>query len=133
MDGSGGRSLTQEAINEAVDFRQVVGRMHRTLADKKDWFFKPWNVDAVEVDGRSVAFEDAPGELLSTSQEPWKLRTGAKWHGFEDIADGWCLLDPIKVSLLAPGMGDDGKLEKTGVPAARSTPGSTASASCRPG
>jgi arginine decarboxylase len=118
MDGNGGRSLTQEAINEAVDFRQVVGRMQRTLADKKDWFFKPWNVDSVEVDGRSVAFEDAPAELLSTSQEPWKLRPGANWHGFEDIADGWCLLDPIKVSLLAPGMGEDGKLEKTGVPAA---------------
>ena len=48
MDGSGGRSLTQEAINEAVDFRQVVGRMQRTFADKKDWFFKPWNVESVK-------------------------------------------------------------------------------------
>ena len=28
------------------------------------------------------------------------------------------MLDPIKVSILAPGMGEDGKLEKTGVPAA---------------
>ena len=28
MDGYGGLSLTQEAIEEAVDFRQVVGRMH---------------------------------------------------------------------------------------------------------
>ena len=28
------------------------------------------------------------------------------------------MLDPVKVSILAPGMGDDGKLEKTGVPAA---------------
>ena len=28
------------------------------------------------------------------------------------------MLDPIKVSLLSPGMGEDGKLEKTGVPAA---------------
>ena len=118
MDGSGGRSLTQEAINEAVDFRQVVGRMQRTFADKKDWFFKPWNVDSVKADKRSVAFEDAPAELLCTSQDPWSLRPGDKWHGLDDIADGWCMLDPIKVSLLAPGMGVDGKLEKTGVPAA---------------
>src|SRR5262245_52201427 len=118
MEGSGGRSLTQEAINEAVDFRQVVGRMQRTLADKKDWFFKPWNVDSIKTDGGSVAFEDASAELLCTSQEPWILRPGDRWHGFEDIAEEWCMLDPIKVSLLAPGMGEDGKLERTGVPAA---------------
>ena len=118
MDGSSGRSLTQEAIEEAVDFRQVVGRMHRTFADKKDWFFKPWNIDFVRADGRSVAFEDAHAELLCTDQEPWVLRPGDKWHGFDDIADGWCMLDPIKVSILAPGMGEDGTLEKSGVPAA---------------
>jgi arginine decarboxylase len=46
------------------------------------------------------------------------LRPGQKWHGFEDIADNWCMLDPIKVSLISPGMGDDGQLEKSGVPAA---------------
>jgi arginine decarboxylase len=118
MDGNSGRSLTQEAIEEAVDFRQVVGRMHRTFAERKDWFFKPWNVESVKTNGRKVLFEDAPAELLCTSQEPWKLRRGDKWHGFDDIADDWCMLDPVKVSLLSPGMGDDGKLEKTGVPAA---------------
>ena len=46
------------------------------------------------------------------------LHPGDKWHGFDDIADDWCMLDPIKVSILTPGMGEDGKLEKTGVPAA---------------
>jgi arginine decarboxylase len=35
MDGSSGRSLTQEVIDEAVDFRQVVGRLWRTFADKR--------------------------------------------------------------------------------------------------
>ena len=55
---------------------------------------------------------------LHVSQEPWMLRPGDKWHGFDDIADDWCMLDPIKVSILSPGMGEDGKLEKTGVPAA---------------
>jgi arginine decarboxylase len=118
MDGDSGRSLTQEAIEEAVDFRQVVGRMHRTFADKKDWFFKPWNVESVTTSGRSVAFEDAPAELLCTSQEPWILRPGDRWHGFDDIADDWCMLDPVKVSLLTPGMGENGELDRTGVPAA---------------
>ena len=120
MDGSSGRSLTQEVIDEAVDFRQVVGRLWRTFADKRDWFFKPWNVETVKnpVDGRDVPFEDAPADLLCNSQEPWMLRSGDKWHGFDDLEDDWCMLDPIKVSLLSPGMGEDGKLAKSGVPAA---------------
>ena len=120
MDGSSGRSLTQEVIDEAVDFRQVVGRLWRAFADKKDWFFKPWNVETVKdpANGHKIAFEDAPAALLCQNQEPWLLNPGDKWHGFDDIADDWCMLDPIKVSLLTPGMGDDGKLETNGVPAA---------------
>ena len=120
MDGSGGLSLTQEVIEEAVDFRQVVGRLCRTFAEKNDWFFKPWNVETVKnpANGNRVAFEDAPPDLLCRSQEPWVLHPGDKWHGFDDIADDWCMLDPIKVSILSPGMGEDGRLEKSGVPAA---------------
>ncbi len=120
MDGNGGRSLTQEVIEEAVDFRQVVGRLWRTFADKKDWFFKPWNTETVKnpANGRKMAFEDAPAKLLCHNQAPWVLKPGDKWHGFDDIADDWCMLDPIKVSILTPGMGEDGKLEKNGVPAA---------------
>ncbi len=120
MDGSSGRSLTQEVIDEAVDFRQVVGRLWRTFADKKDWFFKPWNAEVVKnpANGHKIAFEDAAATLLCQNQEPWLLNPGDKWHGFDDIADDWCMLDPIKVSLLTPGMGDDGKLENNGVPAA---------------
>ena len=49
---------------------------------------------------------------------PFGLRARNSAYGFDDIADDWCMLDPIKVSVLAPGMGDDGKLEKSGVPAA---------------
>jgi arginine decarboxylase len=114
MDGSGGRSLTQEVIDEAVDFRQAVGRVRREFGKKKDWFFKPWNVERVG----KVPFEDVSSEILCTKQDAWILRPGDKWHGFDDIADDWCMLDPIKVSILSPGMGEDGKLEKSGVPAA---------------
>ena len=118
MDGSGGRSLTQEVIDEAVDFRQAVGRVRREFEKKKDWFFTPWNVETVKgPGGKRIPFEDAPAELLARRQDPWVLRPGDAWHGF-DIADDWCMLDPIKVSILAPGMGADGKLAKTGVPAA---------------
>jgi arginine decarboxylase len=119
MDGNGGRSLTQEVIDEAVDFRQAVGRVRREFAKKKDWFFKPWNAETVKgPGGRKLPFEEAPTELLAGSQAPWIMRPGDAWHGFDDIADDWCMLDPIKVSILSPGMGEDGMLEKSGVPAA---------------
>lgn len=119
MDGNGGRSLTQEVIDEAVDFRQAVGRVRREFAKKKDWFFKPWNAETVKgPGGRKLPFEEAPTELLAGSQAPWIMRSGDAWHGFDGIADDWCMLDPIKVSILSPGMGEDGTLEKSGVPAA---------------
>jgi arginine decarboxylase len=120
MDGKAGYSLTQEVIEEAVDFRQTIARIRRRFQEKNDWFFKLWNVETVTdpKTGRKVAFEEAPSEALCAQQEPWLLHPTDTWHGFENIAPNWCMLDPIKVSLLTPGMGDDGKLQETGVPAA---------------
>ena len=44
------------------------------------------------------------------------LHPGEKWHGFDDLPDGWCLLDPVKFGIVCPGMGEDGKLAKHGIP-----------------
>jgi arginine decarboxylase len=120
MDGRAGYSLTQEVIREAVDFRQTVGRIRRKFQEKNDWFFKPWNAETVAdpKTGLKIAFEDAPAEMLCTQQDPWMMHPADSWHGFEDMAPNWCMLDPVKVSILAPGMGEDGQVEKTGVPAA---------------
>ncbi|MGZ0720563.1 arginine decarboxylase [Kluyvera cryocrescens] len=120
MDGNSGLSLTQEVIDEAVDFRQAMARLYREFTDNNDWFFKPWNKETV-IDpktGKEMAFEDAPAELLSHDQNCWIMRPGESWHGFHDLPDNWSMLDPIKVSILAPGMGDDGNLLDSGVPAA---------------
>jgi lysine decarboxylase/arginine decarboxylase len=41
------------------------------------------------------------------------------WHGFADIEDDYVMLDPIKLTILTPGIGDDGQmLENGGIPAA---------------
>ena len=45
MDGPGGVALTNESIQEAVAFRQTMGRVHREFAKKGDWFFNTWNAD----------------------------------------------------------------------------------------
>ncbi|MGR5365194.1 arginine decarboxylase [Photobacterium damselae] len=120
MAGNRGYSLTQEVIREAVDYRQAMGRLYREFEADGDWFFKPWNAETVTdpETGKTIAFEDADPNLLAESQDFWVMKPGDNWHGFEDIPADWCMLDPIKVSILAPGMGDDGKLLDTGVPAA---------------
>ncbi|HEY9103133.1 Orn/Lys/Arg decarboxylase N-terminal domain-containing protein [Chitinimonas sp.] len=120
MDGPRGETLTQEVIAEAVDFRQALARAHRDFASRGEWFFSPWNAPEVldPASGSRVAFADAPRELLATDPDCWVLKPGEAWHGFGDIEPGWCLLDPIKAGIVCPGMGEDGQLQETGVPAA---------------
>src|SRR5512136_304364 len=119
MDGPGGVTLTNESIEEAVAFRQTMGRVHREFADKQDWFFNTWNADKVREGkgGRKVAFEDASPGWLATEPSAWVLHPGDNWHGFGDLEDGYCMLDPIKVSVVTPGVADKGGLDKRGIPA----------------
>ncbi len=118
MDGPGGPALTGESIAEAVAFRQTMGRANRQFAAKKDWFFKTWNADFVKgKGGKKVRFEDASPDQLATDPECWVLHPKETWHGFGDLEDGYCMLDPIKVSIVTPGVADKGGLEKSGIPA----------------
>lgn len=116
MDGAAGQALTQDVIQEAVACRQALARVHRELASKKEWFFVPWNAPEVTYKGKKVAFADAPAELLATDPACWVLHPGEKWHGFDGLPDGWCLLDPIKFGVVCPGMNDDGTLADRGIP-----------------
>ena len=113
MDGPGGRALTNESIEEAVAFRQTIGRVHRKFAAKKDWFFRTWNPETVKKGGKKIRFEDAPAEWLATEPDGWLLHPGETWHGFTDLEDDYCMLDPIKVSIVTPGVADKGGLDKT--------------------
>jgi arginine decarboxylase len=119
MDGPGGPTLTTESIQEAVSFRQTMGRVRKQFAEKGEWFFRTWNADAVKgsESGKKVAFEDASPEQLATDPDCWVLHPGETWHGFGDLEDDYCMLDPIKVSVVTPGVADQGGLEKTGIPA----------------
>jgi arginine decarboxylase len=45
------------------------------------------------------------------------LKAGEKWHGFGALADGFNMLDPIKCTLITPGLDVSGKFAKTGIPA----------------
>ncbi|WP_033442203.1 Orn/Lys/Arg decarboxylase N-terminal domain-containing protein [Saccharothrix sp. NRRL B-16314] len=122
MDGPGGRWLTDEAITEAVRFRQAVVRLGRRIhdaGDRADWFFGAWQPDEVTdpATGQVYSFADAPLDLLRTEPRCWTLEPGADWHGFEGMEDGYCLLDPIKVSITCPGVDALGHVGGMGIPA----------------
>lgn len=120
MDGKQGVNLTTEVIEEAVEFRQAVAHAYHEAEKNNDWFFKPWNAEVVTdpATGERYDFADAPLSLLTTEQDCWKLRPEDSWHGFSDLDEDWVMLDPVKVSLLTPGLNGDGSLQESGVPAA---------------
>lgn len=120
MDGPGGPALTGDAIREAVAFRQTMRRLGRELAAKGSWFLDVWNPTTVRdpKTGQTWRFEDAPSDLLATEPSCWVLHPGEAWHGFQGLGDDECLLDPIKVSVVTPGVNADGSLAARGIPAA---------------
>jgi len=119
MDGPAGEALTQEAIDEAVACRLAVARVRQEFLAKQDWFFAPWNADEIRdpKSGKRIAFHEAPAELLANDPNCWVLHPGESWHGFDEVPDGWCMLDPIKFGIVCPGMKTDGQLDTKGIPA----------------
>jgi arginine decarboxylase len=123
MDGAAGRALTTESIEEAVRFRQTMARIHNEICSTgkaKGWWFGMWQPELVTdpKTKRKVPFADAKLELLRDNPSCWVLRPGERWHGFEGLPDGYCMLDPIKVTVIMPGVNEDGSLASWGIPAA---------------
>jgi arginine decarboxylase len=46
------------------------------------------------------------------------LKPGDPWHGFKDLAENHVLVDPIKVTILTPGLTAVGSMHDHGIPAA---------------
>lgn len=119
MDNGGGKSLTDIAIREAITFRKTIARIYAEKSKKDDWFFNVWQPDTIKnQNGESISFYKADDELLATAPDCWVLHPNEEWHGFGNIEDGYCMLDPIKVSVITPGVLPDGNLAEIGIPAA---------------
>ena len=118
MQGRGGEVLVEESIREAVAFRQMVTRLWREHDDRGDWFFQTWNPLHIvnPRSGQKEAFESADPEVLIREPSCWVLHPGENWHGF-DLEDNYCMLDPIKVSVVTPGVEADGSVGESGFPA----------------
>ncbi|GHG98605.1 Orn/Lys/Arg family decarboxylase [Pseudodonghicola xiamenensis] len=118
MDGVGGLTLTSESIGEAIAFRQMIARLRAEFLDAGDWFFGAFQPETVKVGGSRVAFQNADPERLAKDASAWVLHPDDDWHGFDGLEDDYCMLDPIKVSIMTPGMSAQGKMEEQGIPAA---------------
>ncbi len=119
MAGAGGKALTDDSIKEAVSFRRTVARLNAEYKAKNDWFFNVWQPETVQdpATGADVLFYEVPEERLCTDPDCWTLKPNEEWHGFGDIEKDYCMLDPIKVSVITPGVRADGSLDTTGIPA----------------
>ncbi len=105
MEPPGGTALVEESIAEALDFRRAMRKVDDEYG--KDWWFKVWGPDELVDDGIGRA-------------ESWIIKgkgKSSKWHGFGNLADGFNMLDPIKATIVTPGLDLNGKFDKTGIPA----------------
>ena len=104
MEEPGGKALVEESIAEALDFRRAMRKVDKEWG--ADWWFKVWGPDDLSEEGIE-------------EREAWMLKPGARWHGFGKLAKGFNLLDPIKATVITPGLDVDGDFsDDCGIPAA---------------
>ena len=96
MKGNAGKRLIQGSIDRAIRFRKEIKKL-RSECD--GWFFDVWQPENID----EVAC--------------WNLDPKDGWHGFKDMDENHMFLDPIKVTLLTPGLSKEGTLEEQGIPA----------------
>ncbi len=103
MEPPGGTALVEESIFEAMDFRRAMKKVDAEYGD--DWWFKVWGPDSI------------PEEGIGT-RDDWMLHEDDRWHGFGQVPTGFNMLDPIKATIITPGLDVDGDFHDWGIPAA---------------
>jgi arginine decarboxylase len=102
MEPPGGTALVEESIAEALDFRRAMRKVDEEWG--ADWWFKVWGPDYLSEEGMA-------------DREDWVLRADDRWHGFGNLAEGFNMLDPIKATVVTPGLDVDGDFADSGIPA----------------
>lgn len=96
MKGNRGYNLMNRSIKRANNFRNEIRKLKNI---HKDWFFDVWQPDT------------------SMDAQCWELKSNETWHGFKNQDDNHIFLDPIKVTVITPGIKND-VLDDFGIPAA---------------
>ncbi|WP_346351784.1 arginine/lysine/ornithine decarboxylase [Oceanimonas sp. AH20CE76] len=102
MEEPGGTALVEESLSEALEFRRAMRKVDDEYGI--DWWFKVWGPDDLTDHGLD-------------ERDAWMLRSEDSWHGFGDIEPGFNLLDPIKATILTPGLNMKGQFAESGIPA----------------
>ncbi len=114
MEPPGGTALVEESIAEALDFRRAMRKVDEEFGDN-DWWFQVWGPEGLTDEGIGEANDwvlkrtDAEGVQQSDGEEAW--------HGFGDMAPGFNMLDPIKATIVTPGLNMNGDFASHGIPA----------------
>ncbi|AXF84733.1 Biodegradative arginine decarboxylase [Ephemeroptericola cinctiostellae] len=102
MEGEGGQALTNDSLLEAMDFRHAMHKADEEYANS--WWFKVWGPDALPEHGVG-------------KQSDWAIMPNDRWHGFSGVEKDMNILDPIKTTILMPGLDIDGDFADMGIPA----------------
>ena len=104
MEAPGGTALVEESLMEALDFRRAMRKVDEEWG--ADWWFKVLGPDDLSEEGLEA-------------REAWMLHANDDWHDFGDLAPGFNMLDPIKATIITPGLDIKGNFsDKFGIPAA---------------
>jgi arginine decarboxylase len=103
MEPPGGTALVEESIAEALDFRRAMRKVDEEFGDS--WWFKVWGPENLAEEGIGEASD-------------WVVRDSERWHGFGNLAEGFNMLDPIKATVITPGLDVEGDFAESGIPAA---------------
>ena len=104
MEAPGGTALVEESLMEALDFRRAMRKVDEEWG--ADWWFKVWGPDDLSEEGLE-------------ERDAWMLKANETWHGFGDLAENFNMLDPIKATIITPGLDIKGDFsDEFGIPAA---------------
>lgn len=114
MKGRFGEVLWDDAIRLGIELRKKIRALGREFEDgeaeaEKRWFFDPFVPDVVAMPDEfghpvETRWEAISTDRLSNEQALWELNPGAAWHGFSNVAPGYAMTDPNKLTLLTPGI-----------------------------
>ena len=105
MEAPGGTALVEESISESLNFRRAMRKVDEEYGEA--WWFKIWGPDLPND-------EDGIGD-----RDRWILKANDRWHGFGNLAENFNMLDPIKATIITPGLDVDGAFsDEIGIPAA---------------
>jgi len=85
--GEGNKKWWDETLRMGIEWRKELL--------KRSKLFRPLVPDN---------FSDISTDELATQSKYWNLSPKDNWHGFKEIADGQAMIDPLKITVITPGI-----------------------------